>query len=136
MLKFSASLRYGLRAIIYLANCQKPVSINKINRDEYIPAPFLEKIMLKLKNAQIIASKQGKNGGFYLKKPIAKINLAEIISALDKNKIPCTSTCLKKNCQTKDIWQIINQHFEKSLKQVRLSQIICSSKNLKRSAIK
>lgn len=127
MLKFNAQIRYGLRAIIFLANKNKLTSIKEIAKAEKIPQDFLEKIMLQLKKAKIVDSTRGKNGGFKLIIKPNKINLQTIFQALDKKLIqtPCHGACFKKKtCQAKSIWQTIDQTFKTSLKQVKLSKII------------
>jgi Rrf2 family protein len=127
MLKFNSQIRYGLRAMIFLANQNKQVNIREISRVENIPHDFLEKIMLKLKNAGIVESIRGQAGGFVLSIKPEKLNLEQIFQALDEKLIvrPCQGVCLnKKNCQAKNVWQTIDQTFKTSLKQIKLSQII------------
>ncbi|MDD3773992.1 MAG: Rrf2 family transcriptional regulator [Patescibacteria group bacterium] len=127
MLKFNSQIRYGLRAIIFLAKQKNQLPISKISKAENIPADFLEKIMLNLKNAGIVKSIRGKKGGFQLAIKPSKINLKIVFEALDEkiNTAPCQGYCAQKNfCKAKTVWQKIDQNFKKSLKNINLYQLI------------
>ena len=131
MLKFNSPIRYGLRAVIFLAsfdkNQKRQFSIREISKAENIPADYLEKIMLSLKKAKIVESTRGKTGGYQLAVKPNKLNLETIFQALDEKLIekPCQKNCLhKKSCQAKSVWQTIDSAFKTSLKNIKLSQII------------
>jgi len=127
MLKFNSQIRYGLRAVLYLAKNESQASIREISKAENIPADYLEKIMLDLKKSRIVKATRGQTGGYSLAKKSENLNLTQIFSALDKNlsKTPCQGACLLKNtCQAKTVWQTIDQTFKQSLKQIKLSQLI------------
>ena len=82
----SNSCRYGIRAVIYLAN--QPLSvgkigIRKISNDLDLPTPFLAKILQQLAKQKILSSSKGPHGGFSLKKDSRKITLLEIVNTID-----------------------------------------------------
>jgi Rrf2 family iron-sulfur cluster assembly transcriptional regulator len=63
----SNSCRYGIRAVIYLAN--QPLSsgktgIKKISKDLNLPTPFLAKILQQLAKKKILSSSKGPHGGY------------------------------------------------------------------------
>ena len=99
----SNSCRYGIRAVIYLAN--QPVSngktgIIKISKDLDLPAPFLAKILQQLARQKILSSSKGPHGGFSLLKDPKVITVLDIIKAIDGEDI--FTNCLMHNgpCQT------------------------------------
>ena len=70
-----------LRRLTYLSEKfnEGPVLISEISRKKKIPLKFLENILLELKKADILDSKKGKGGGYFLKKSPDKIKVAAII---------------------------------------------------------
>ncbi|MFV0304771.1 MAG: RrF2 family transcriptional regulator [Moheibacter sp.] len=94
--------KYGLKAMVYLArNSQgQPILISEIATEENIPLKFLEGILLDLKNKELLASKKGKGGGYFLNKSAKDISIASIIRVLDGPiaLLPCVSLNYYKKC--------------------------------------
>lgn len=84
-MKISRKADYALRAVVYLSKQpdEKRSSINEIAESEEIPRDFLAKILKDLTRAQILRSYQGVRGGYRLAKDAGKINMLEIIEAMD-----------------------------------------------------
>jgi len=106
---FSMKTVYALRALQFLAERYETrhVLISEISKTEKIPKKFLETILLALKNEGILTSKIGKGGGYLLAMPPAKINLADVIKALEGNiaLIPCADgDNSQKKCEHCDIY--------------------------------
>jgi Rrf2 family protein len=59
----------------------------------HIPKKFLEGILLELKRAGVLGSKQGKNGGYFLRRKPKDVNLAEVVRLFDGAiaAIPCAT---------------------------------------------
>lgn len=78
---------YGLMAIAQIANASKftPISIKDISDKTGVSKGYLEQILNDLRNAKIISSKKGKNGGYFLRKPAQKISFYDIFYALEKD---------------------------------------------------
>lgn len=106
-MRLSKRGEYGLRAMIRLAHYgdQHPiVQIKEIAEDENIPVKFLEQILLALKNAGLLNSKKGINGGYYLARPPELISLSQIVRALDGPLAPirCVSQMAYEKCDCPD----------------------------------
>jgi Rrf2 family protein len=99
----SKKCKYAIHALVYLAErYQKgPVHIQEIADDQRIPKKFLEAILLELRNANILHSKKGKGGGYYLYKDPSDVNLIEIIRLMDGAiaMLPCVSLNYYEPCE-------------------------------------
>jgi len=84
-MKVSRSTGYALLAVGYIAKHQrkKTVLSQDISKQYDIPLEYLLKILQQLVRANVLRSKRGPRGGFSLAKPTKKINMLEIIEAVD-----------------------------------------------------
>ncbi len=84
-MRISRSTGYALLAVGYLAQHQKQRIIlsQDISKKYNIPLEYLLKILQQLVKANILRSKRGPRGGFSLARPIKKINLLQVIEAVD-----------------------------------------------------
>ncbi len=84
-LKISQRGLYALKALIHLAERWNAgtVSTREIAEREGIPEKFLEAILLALKNARIVKSRRGREGGYELRRPPAEIVVGDVVRLLD-----------------------------------------------------
>lgn len=91
-----------MHALQYLAEhaMTHPVSIQVISDDKHIPKKFLEGILLNLRKANIVASKKGKDGGYYMINRLEEVSLVDILQATDRllTLLPCLQMNGSKNC--------------------------------------
>lgn len=82
---FSKKCEYGLQAILFLAANPNGEAIpaEEIANKLEIPKEFVSKILQKLTDSGMVASKKGKSGGFYLAKRPSEIRLLNIVEAID-----------------------------------------------------
>jgi Rrf2 family protein len=102
----SKKSQYAFRALTMLTEKYKegPVLISEIARKKKIPLKFLENILLELKKADILGSKKGKGGGYFLKKDPAKVKMATIIRLVNGPiaMLPCVSLYFYERCKNCD----------------------------------
>ncbi|MBH23048.1 MAG: Rrf2 family transcriptional regulator [Myxococcales bacterium] len=84
-MKLSCKSLYAIRALFDLAyhSGGTPAKIEDIARRECVSARFLEQIFKDLKRADIIASKRGPKGGYFLVRRPEEITLGEVIRLLE-----------------------------------------------------
>lgn len=99
----SKKTQYALKALGYLAGRygEGPVLISEIARKKKIPVKFLESILLQLKQKEILKSKKGKGGGYFLADHPKKTMLATVIRSMDGPiaLLPCVSLNFYQRCK-------------------------------------
>ncbi len=99
----SKKAQYALKALGYLAakTNEGPILITTIAKEKNIPLKFLENILLELKKADILGSKKGKGGGYFLQQDPRKISMAKIIRIIDGPiaLLPCVSLNFYQRCK-------------------------------------
>ncbi len=111
-MKLSTKVRYGVRAMIDLANHRnsEPVLVKAISERQGISKKYLESLLASLKAAGLVRSVRGAKGGYKLARPPEKISLEEITVALDGP--PILVDCIEdpeicdraQACAARDLW--------------------------------
>jgi Rrf2 family protein len=98
----SKRAKYGLRALVYLAQHQGEglVQIGNIAETLNIPRKFLEAILLDLRNEGILQSRKGREGGYYMERSPDTIPVGRIIRFIDGPlaSVPCVSQTAYARC--------------------------------------
>jgi Rrf2 family protein len=98
----SKKCKYAIHALVHMAKKpQEKFLIKDISEACNIPKKFLEAILLDLKRAGVLGSKQGKGGGYILRRAPAEINLAEVVRLFDGAiaAVPCATFKFYEACQ-------------------------------------
>ena len=130
---FSKTCEYGIRAAIYIASesfQNRRVGLKKIAENINSPVAFTAKILQTLSRENIIHSAKGVGGGFEIPKDkIAKIKLAQIVTALDGDQIftGCglgLSQCSEEHpCPVHDKFKFIKQELVFMLENTNLEEM-------------
>lgn len=98
----SKRCKYALKAMVCLAEIYQKghITTAAIAERERIPKKFLEQILLELKRAKLVNSKQGTGGGYYLMKPPSEVSLADLYRIFDGPiaLAPCVSINYYEKC--------------------------------------
>ena len=98
----SKKCKYALKALLHFARKtgQGNLHTADIAQAENIPKKFLEQILLELKHAGFVGSKQGYGGGYYLKRKPAEISVADVYRLFDGAiaLVPCVSLNFYEKC--------------------------------------
>jgi Rrf2 family protein len=133
----SKKCKYAIHALIYLAERynQGPVQIHEISEKQHIPHKFLEAILLELRHAEILESKKGKGGGYFLNKKPAEVNLMQVMRIIDGPiaLLPCVSLNFydrceecknEKTCGIRDSLKVVRDETLRILEQSTLAKIL------------
>ncbi len=84
-MKISHRGLYALKALVHLAAAYERglVKIHEIAEQEEIPEKFLEGILVTLKNARVVSSQRGREGGYRLRRPPEEIVMGEVVRIVD-----------------------------------------------------
>lgn len=98
----SKKCKYAIHALMHMAkDPEDKFLIKDISATCNIPKKFLEAILLDMKRAGMLGSKQGKGGGYFLRRKPSEINLAEVVRLFDGAiaALPCASFKYYEQCQ-------------------------------------
>ena len=133
-MKISTKTRYGLRALIHIAeetanDEDKLVRIKEISENQKLSVQYLEQILFKLKKSGIIVGKRGPNGGYRLNKEPKDISILEIFNILetDIKVVMCdkhNKNCVRTDCRTLYLWEKLDTALSKILKETTLAELM------------
>lgn len=80
-MKITSMEEYGLRCMVQLAmaNTDGPVTVTDIAEPEGLSTEYAGKLLNLLRQADLVKSVRGRNGGFVLARPAGEISLASIM---------------------------------------------------------
>ena len=97
----SKKCKYAIHALVHMAKTpEEKFLIKDISDSCNIPKKFLEAILLDLKRAGVLGSKQGKGGGYFLRRETSEVNLAEVVRLFDGAiaAVPCATHKFYEPC--------------------------------------
>lgn len=123
---------YGLRSLMYLAACPDRLSSVKEVAEYYgISRNHLVKVVHRLAQLGYIETSKGKGGGIRLAQDAGKLQLGDLVNALEPNMniVECfnnaTNTCqITSTCQLKHCLYEASQAFTDVLNQYTLADVI------------
>lgn len=125
--------RYAVTALLDLAlqdiQHDVAVSLSDIAKRQEISISYLEQLFSKLRKKGLVTSTRGALGGYRMAKPLDKISVMCIISAVDES-VDARACEGEGNCQdgamclTHDLWSGLSSHIEQYLSNVTLAELI------------
>lgn len=101
----SKRCKYAIHALVHMGKSpEERFLTTDIASACNIPKKFLEAILLELKRAGVLGSKQGKGGGYFLRRKTAEVNLAEVVRLFDGAiaAVPCATYKFYERCSECD----------------------------------
>jgi len=84
-MKTGRSTEYGMIAVCHIAQHYKdgPVMAQKVAREYDIPLEYLLKILQQMVRENVLISKRGPRGGFWLSRDASEITLLQVVEAIE-----------------------------------------------------
>jgi Rrf2 family protein len=99
----SQKTRYTIRALLHLADRygEGPVQLTEIAEAQNIPAKFLTVMLSQMRRAGLVETLRGREGGYWLARPPAKISYGEIVRRTrgSLGLVPCASRFAYQPCE-------------------------------------
>lgn len=139
----SKKCKYAIHALVHMGhNPEDRFLIKEVSEACRIPKKFLETILLDLKRAGVLGSKQGKGGGYFLRRNIADINLAEVVRLFDGAiaAVPCATfkyyeRCNEcedeQTCSVRHAFMALRNETVEMLKKDTIADLVKTEQNLK-----
>ncbi len=130
MLRISKLTDYGIVLLTHLAAGESRQSHNarELAESTGLPLPAVSKVLKSLAGAELLSSQRGSKGGYALTRDPAKVNVAEIIEALE-GPIALMECSLPGHCDQEPScpvsapWQRINRAVQGTLRDVTLAEL-------------
>ena len=123
--------RFAVTAMLDLAmnGGKRPVTLAGISQRQSISLSYLEQLFGKLRRHTLVESVRGPGGGYTLARDLAKVSVADIITAVDE-PLDATQCGGKENCHddrrcmTHELWATLNDKMYEYLDSVKLSDLV------------
>ena len=134
-LHFSTRGEYGVRLMVELGRHYGtgPVSLSEMADHESLPRPYLEQLVVSLREADLVTSTRGAHGGYELSRHPADIRMSEVITALEGPIAPmvCASDdphladiCERSGyCNVEQLWQRVRDAVTGALDSMTLEEL-------------
>lgn len=136
MKKVPLKITYGIMAAIDLGlhYGSQPIQAKIIAGRQAIPVRFIEQVLYSLKQAGVVESARGAQGGYSLRKDPSQISLAEIVEAMDGQPRPAAYNPIMRNGKAdilvdsekflSGIWKKVHQAEQKVLRSITLNALV------------
>jgi Rrf2 family transcriptional regulator, cysteine metabolism repressor len=134
-LHFSTRGEYGVRLMVELArhHGSGPVSLSEMAEHEQLPRPYLEQLVVSLREAGLVTSTRGAHGGYELARAPGDIRMIEVVTALEGPVAPmiCASddpfhaeACKRAGfCNVERLWQRVRDAIVEALDSMTLAEL-------------
>jgi Rrf2 family cysteine metabolism transcriptional repressor len=130
-MRISSRCEYGLRAMVFLAAREDlgPVPLSEIAAGEAIPAPFLERILARLRESGLVKATRGVSGGYELAQAPADIAVGDVVTALEGplslvGCVPDDGGCERADsCASRVVWRRLDSAISGALNSITLEDL-------------
>ncbi|MDD3117673.1 MAG: Rrf2 family transcriptional regulator [Victivallales bacterium] len=131
-MKLSTKSRYGLRVLLQIAADSaenRVVPGHKLAEKQAISEPYLEQIMIPLKNSGIVSTVRGCRGGYRLNRPAAAISVLDIIELFEGEfgLVKCRDgqhVCARRDhCVAARVWQELSGALREKARSINIAAL-------------
>jgi len=125
--KLSLKLEYACRVLAQLSKRQEGAQlahIEELAKAEGIPANYLVQVLNDLRNAGLIVSRRGKQGGYALARTPREITLYDIVHAVDAEMLEGQASAKgESGPRVAEIWSGVSERLGADLRAIRLDEL-------------
>lgn len=140
-MKISTKGRYGLRILLDLAlnaDVERPRLLRDIAESQGISEKYLSRLIIELRQADLVVSVRGARGGYRLAKDPSEITVLEVVEVMEgpvgivecvepRKELLCSRSQL---CAAREMWEGINAVLRDALSKVTIDRIIARQQEL------
>ena len=137
-MSFSTKGEYGVRLMVQLGrrHGSGPSSLAEIATEEDLPRPYLEQLVMSLRDAGLVVSTRGSHGGYELSRPPEAIQMISVLRALegpiapmicatDESEAAHEPTCDRTSrCTVNFLWIRIRDAISTTLEGMTLADLV------------
>ncbi len=137
-MSFSTKGEYGVRLMVQLGRRygSGPSSLAEIATDEDLPRPYLEQLVMSLRDAGLVISTRGSHGGYELSRSPEEIPMIAVLRALegpiapmicasDESELAHEPTCDRTaRCTVNFLWIRIRDAISTTLEGMSLADLV------------
>ena len=139
---FSTKAEYGVRLMVELGRrgdrSGEPVSLSAVAEGEVLPLSYLEHLVAKLRQAELVTSVRGAHGGYRLARPASEIGMLDVVQALEgpiapmecfhevpEGRVLCShESDGDRACATRLLWTRVHGGITKALAGTTLADLV------------
>ncbi len=124
-MRFPLRSVYALQAVVDLASSktQGPVRIADIAQRQKIPQKFLELILASLRQAGLVESRRGAEGGYLLARPPETITVGDVLRAIEGSR-PKTYGGAEAETPLSDLWRRVDEAVSQIVDRTTLADLV------------
>lgn len=108
---------------------ESPVPLPEIAAEEGIPAPFLERILARLRESGLVKATRGVSGGYQLAREAGSIAVGDVVTALEGplslvGCVPDDGACVRADsCASRVVWRRLDTAITGALNSITLEDL-------------
>jgi Rrf2 family protein len=126
--KLSAKSDYAARAVLWLSQHYQEGgarTVDELASAQSIPPNYLVQILIELKSAQIVKSQRGKEGGYLLARPPAKITFGDVLRCIHGEVFDSAGLSNPQSPpELRQAWQQLCQAVNKTADSITFQQLL------------
>lgn len=123
---------YAIRTVICLGTREGCVTAETISTAMCIPQKYLAKILKKLKEAGMVQSISGVNGGYRLIKELSDIRLGEILESMEVTMkinrcLEADEFCSRnaqRTCSVRKFYRVVQEEMEEKIMGITVQELL------------
>ena len=136
-MKLTTRSHYSVKALLDLSlqPGYGPASVKAIAKRQSLPAPYLEKLLIKMRQAGIVQSVRGAQGGYKLANKPETISLGQILDAVGETMEPLPrhnpDVNVAEDWVTFSLWKRMHEKLKSALYTITLADLYYDSRSWK-----